>query len=402
MASRLTTKEWIAKAKALHGDRYNYKKVQYVNTKTKVELYCNIHHKTFTKRADCVLQGQQCPDCAAESRIHKHRKTTEEFIAKAKEVHGDRYDYSATIFVDSSTKVDITCKRHGIFKQRPDGHLGGHGCRKCVYEESSLPVDAFIARANQIHDGKYTYVRSTYTGVRGKIKVICPVHGEYTTSVAVHLYGKKGCRQCAVLKSRSTTEEFIKKAELLHKKLYDYSKVSYITAITSVEIICRKHGVFIQSPAVHLQGSGCPACRNEVSGWTYSNWRRKAEQSKHFDSYKVYILKCYDDKGEQFFKVGKTFTTVAKRFVGKDRLPYEYEVIDIIEGSARHISELEHQIQKFNKDYKYTPQKSFHGETECFSKVLIPNGVKQATAITYSDRYSEIARNIVNIAEVEG
>jgi len=361
------------------------------------------------------------------------RFTTEQWINKAKSVHGDKYDYSISKYTHSKDKISILCYIHGEFKQVAGQHLIGYGCKRCSEEGRRTSHDDYVKKAKKAHDNKYEYVKDSYIGGTHKVKVICPTHGEFSVSAKDHLALKTGCKKCASEKLRNTTKYFIEKAIKVHGDTYIYENTKYSKSNEHVCITCRKHGDFEQIAQYHLQGAGCPSCSIESTGWTYSKWKEQAERSARFNSYKVYILKCYNDD-EVFFKVGKTFLTVAQRYQGATNMPYEYEVIKVIEGSAKHISELEHSIHSASADFRYNPKISFGGETECFDKVIIPGrsedtvvdnpicrmesfrnltsndawaagagyrGVKQAVAITYSDMYGEIARNTVNIAEVE-
>jgi len=328
--------------------------------------------------------------------------TQEEWVAKAKIIHNNRYDYSKTKYIHSKTRVTIICSIHGEFSQIPNQHLFGYGCKKCAENSRRKSHEGYIKKAKEVHNNRYEYIPGSYRGGVHKVKVICPVHGEFSVRAKDHIGKlKTGCRKCAVNDLRYTTASFINKAIKKHGNVYDYSDTIYIQSDSKVTIRCKIHGNFRQMATDHIQGVGCPTCAQEHTGWTYTRWQEQAERSTRFDSYKVYVLRCYNDK-ENFFKVGKTFLTVANRYSSSISIPYEYEVVDIIEGSARHISELEHKIHRASKDYRYSPTLPFGGDTECFSKVLVPNGVKQATAITYSRLYGEVARNIVSIAEVEG
>jgi hypothetical protein len=161
----------------------------------------------------------------------------------------------------------------------------------------------------------------------------------------------------------------------VHGNKYLYNKVNYKGALTKVTIICKIHGEFEQTPSNHhSQKNGCKQCankrklgnKNSTGGWTYTNWKKAGSKSKKFDSYKVYIIRCFNGN-EEFFKIGKTFLKVSHRFDGKHAMPYEYEVIKTIEGSARFISELEVTLQKDNKNNKYVPLNKFAGMQECFS-----------------------------------
>ena len=123
--------------------------------------------------------------------------------------------------------------------------------------------------------------------------------------------------------------------------------------------------------------SGCPICgrdraseftKNNPPGWSTTNWQNVASKSKNFDSFKVYIIKCWNDQ-EIFYKIGKTYSEVSRRFDRKYKIPYNYEVVKIIEGDAREMSELEIKLKAQNKEYKYIPQNKFGGMYECFSQI---------------------------------
>lgn len=165
-----------------------------------------------------------------------------------------------------------------------------------------------------------------------------------------------------------TTEQFIKRAQEIHGDIYSYSKVIYKSMHSKVTIICHIHGEFTQEPNSHIRNQGCPKCAKEnKGGWSYSNWKKSANKSKNFDSFKVYIIKCWNDK-EEFCKIGKTFTKIEKRF-SHQQIPYNYEIIKIFEGNAAEISVLENKLQTENKSNKYIPNIKFTGMYECFKNI---------------------------------
>ena len=126
----MKSEDFIKKARAVHGDKYDYSKVEYVNNRTKVCIICPIHGE-FWQTPICHLKGNICPKCS------KNKKpTTEEFIQKAKEVYGEKYDYSKVEYINNSTKVCIICPEHGEFLQSSTKHFMGQGCPKC--NESKL------------------------------------------------------------------------------------------------------------------------------------------------------------------------------------------------------------------------------------------------------------------------
>ena len=188
--------------------------------------------------------------------------TTEEFIKKAKEIHGDRYDYSKVEYINNETPVCIICPEHGEFWKRPTEHLlRASGCPYCrgFYK----PIYKIIDDFKQIHGDKYDYSKVEYGGTEKPVCIICPEHGEFWQTPYNHIKGC-GCPICAGVK-QSNTEEFIKKAKEIHNDIYDYSKVNYVNSHTPIKIICPEHGEFWQIPTNHLRGCGCPDCN------TYKN-----------------------------------------------------------------------------------------------------------------------------------
>ena|ERR1035437_5327544 len=185
--------------------------------------------------------------------------STQEFISKAKAIHGDRYDYSLLEYNGQKYKVKIICKIHGIFDQYSYHHLNGMGCRKCGYEKLKLTNVEFITKANEIHNNKYDYSLCEYNGTFSKLKIICRDHGQFEQTANNHLNGY-GCICCANNSFRLTADEFIKRANFIHHNKYDYSQAIYINLETKITIACPDHGLFDQAPESHLRGSGCRKC----------------------------------------------------------------------------------------------------------------------------------------------
>lgn len=196
------------------------------------------------------------------------RLTLESFLSRAREAHGDRYDYSQVVLVDSKTKIRIGCHTHGIFEQIPGSHMKGFGCKACAIdttaEKRRLTVDQFIARSREVHGGKYDYSRVDYQRSDLDVEIICPVHGAFTQTPNAHMSGN-GCLRCGAAKRggdrrSAAAAAFIEKARAVHGDRYDYSPTVYRTATTNVEIVCREHGPFPQTPNNHLRGKGCGKC----------------------------------------------------------------------------------------------------------------------------------------------
>lgn len=130
--------------------------------------------------------------------------------------------------------------------------------------KKKLTTEEFIERARQVHGGLYNYSKVKYLSWSEKICIICPIHGEFWQTPNDHLHGY-GCPICGKEKSdlsrKKTIDKFIEQARKIHGNKYDYSKVKYIDIHTKVCIICPKHGEFYQNPNNHLNGHGCPKCK---------------------------------------------------------------------------------------------------------------------------------------------
>ena len=197
-----TSDEWIEEARKIHGDKYDYSKVEYKNAHTKVCIICPKHGEfwqTATKHITCKKSG--CPICARE----KQTLTTEEFIRRAKQIHGNKYDYAKTKYVNQKTKVCIICPKHGEFWQLPNGHLEGKGCKYCKHNVK-MTTEEFIKKAIQVHGDKYDYSKVEYDGLENNVCIICPKHGEFWQTPHHHILGFKcGCPKC----NMSKLEQFV-------------------------------------------------------------------------------------------------------------------------------------------------------------------------------------------------
>lgn len=258
-----TTESFIKKAIEKFGDRYDYSKVDYINSSTKVCIICKKHGE-FWQVPSSHLRGYECPYCANEKR--GVRDTKEDFLIKAKKVHGDKYDYSKVEYINASTKICIICHDHGEFWQLPSAHLSGQGCPKCIGRD--LTNEQLVEKFKKVHGDRYDYSKINYVNSVSKLTIICPKHGEFLQSSAKHLQGR-GCPKCAVEKrsnaQRVSKEEFISRANKIHECKYSYEFSEYTDMDNKIKILCPKHGEFFQRPYDHLQGHGCPRCGTIIS-----------------------------------------------------------------------------------------------------------------------------------------
>ena len=317
------TNKFINKSKEIHGDKYDYSKVEYKKANEKVIIICDKHGDFLQKPNSHLSKEHGCRKCSTEIISVKLRKTTnqfiedsiqihgdtydyskveykisgekviiickehgeflqtpnshlskksgcikcsgnglsntEDFIKKSKEINGDTYDYSKVEYKNAGEKVIIICKEHGEFEQKANNHLNGQGCYKCGYNMFIFSNNDFINKAKEIHNDKYDYSKINYIKMNEKVIIICKEHGNFEQTPSNHITHKHGCQICAN-NYLSNTTEFIEKAITIHRDNYDYSKVNYVNNRTQIIIICKKHGEFEQQPDSHLCGSGCKFC----------------------------------------------------------------------------------------------------------------------------------------------
>ena len=252
-----------------HGTKYDYSKIKYINTDTKVCIICS-EHGEFWQTPNEHLKGCGCPVCAKNTR----RKTNEQFINEARLVHGDKYDYSKVKYINNKTKVCIICPIHGEFYQAPAKHLmDSQGCPKCnkrgnkkkivkhvSFTDTTDYKEKFIKEATIKHNGKYDYSKVEYINNNKKVCIICPIHGEFYQAPHYHSAGR-GCPKCG--RKIITTETFIESAKSIYGDSYIYSQTQYINRKTPIKIICPEHGEFQLSPLSFLtnkKSEHCPIC----------------------------------------------------------------------------------------------------------------------------------------------
>lgn len=222
MTKKLTTEEFIEKAIKVHGNKYNYDKVIYINCKEKIIITCT-GHSDFEQTPSEHLQGYGCKKCAG-----NYKPTIKEFIEKANIIHNNKYNYDKAIYLNISTKIIIICLIHKEFKQTPGSHLQGNGCPRCQ-KNYILNTEKFIERAKNIHNNKYTYNKVNYINDATKIIITCPNHDDFEQTPNSHLQGR-GCSKCgfsiskpeiAWLNSLNISEEYRHKTFFINKKKFN-------------------------------------------------------------------------------------------------------------------------------------------------------------------------------------
>lgn len=202
---KLTQEEFIEKSKIKHNNKYDYSKVNYINNHTKVCIICPEHGEFWQTPHDHKDGGYGCPQCAGNVLC-----SVEKFIEKAKAIHGDKYDYSKVKYKNANTKVCIICPEHGEFWQTPHSHTAmKQGCPKCAGVKK-LTQEEFIERCKEVHHNYYSYDKLKYINTDTKILVTCPKHGDFLTSPLNHLYAGSGCPKCHFSKNESIINWYLR------------------------------------------------------------------------------------------------------------------------------------------------------------------------------------------------
>ena len=226
MSRKITIEEFIERARKVHNGKYEYPNVVYKGMHEKVCIICPEHGEFWQTPAN-HLSGKGCPECGNISRWDtKGRVTTEEFICRAKEIHGDKYDYSKVNYINAHTKICIICPKHGEFWQTPNNHLTKYGCKKCAMDAltSNKPrsIEEFVKMSRELHGDKYDYSKVEYKNCKTKVCIICPKHGEFWQTPDNHI-NKTHPQNCPFC-SESKLEQEIRIFLTEHNIKFDYDK----------------------------------------------------------------------------------------------------------------------------------------------------------------------------------
>jgi hypothetical protein len=214
--------------------------------------------------------------------------TQEEFIARCRKMHGDKYDYSGTIYLAAKKKITVCCPKHGRFDTIAGNHASGIGCPKCGRERTESAkrssTQAFIERARRIHGTTYDYSKVNYQ--RNSITVLlgCPTHGWFNQTPAHHLAGG-GCKKCGTQRTVASLRaarglsrgDYFQQCENAHGGRYKYPDQPFNGMRGKISAICPIHGLFQIDAVPHLRlKTGCQKCgysstsaakKRGVTGW---------------------------------------------------------------------------------------------------------------------------------------
>lgn len=420
MSKKLTTEEWITRAQSVHGDKYDYNLVEYVDSKTKVKIICR-EHGVFLQTPNSHISKYGCASCSHPNKT----KTTQEFILDAVKIHGDIYDYNLVVYHSNKVKVPILCNTCNIvFKQTPKDHLRGCGCSNCN-KNKKLNTETFIKKADKVHRGVYDYSLVVYKNSQIKIPIGCKkCNTVFHQTPASHLFGR-GCKKCSIktntLKQTFSLSLFKNKAKKIHGITYCYNQSIYVNSRVSIKIKCNEcNELFNQLPFVHLRGNGCSNCSGKKP-YTNKTFKQRANKvhNNRYDYSLVDIKNTHTKIGiicpqHNIFKqsphnhlqgqgcpkcVGRILTT--EDWINKARVvhreTYDYSLVKYVKGliKVKIICE-EHGC------FKQTPSSHLQGRgcPQCGTNTLTEQNILKLSETLYpntnSQKYTKLSYKLNN------
>ena len=242
----------------------------------------------------------------------------------------------------------------------------------------------FIESANKKFNSKFDYSMVHYKNANTHVTILCPDHGEFSTTPWTHLSRKHGCPKCGI-NSMARGQK-----EITHQKFnnfiqinphdYDYSLAKFDVIHDKIRIICKHHGEFVVTVDSHMRrGTGCKKCADQNKTGGYNNdWFNFDPSRKELPGL-LYVLEMYSNT-ERFIKVGMTKNTVKQRYAGSK---YQYNILKIFYLSLYDCYQLETSLkQNFKSDLYLNSQKILITESFKFNskdkilKYLTLNSIK--------------------------
>lgn len=277
------TRNFIERVREKHGDTQDQSKTVQTKARNLVCIICK-KHGTFQQKAISHLIGHGCPTCGIQKCAKNISVDFESFVQRAREKHGDKFQYRKKTYKDISSKLQIICPVHEVVEMTGASHLRAKtGCPKCrflsIAESKTISHDEFLRRSKELHGEKQDYSKTFQIQGNQKITITCKVHGDFQQVAAKHLTG--GCRKCAddlhTLKRRKPLEKFLEQVKQVHGEKQDYSKIIQNNTHTNVHVICREHGSFFKIAKEFINGQGCPQCREKRTSKVADEWLRFME-----------------------------------------------------------------------------------------------------------------------------
>ena len=293
MSNKLTNEIFIQRAKEVHNDKYDYSNIKYVDYHTPVLINC-FKHGLFLQSPAEHLNGRGCKKCGYETVSKSLKSNAENFIEKAKNIHGDKYDYSLVNYKNSKTKVKIICKKcRNVFEQTPNEHIQGRGCPNCSkYKKTNTAF--FIEKAKNIHENKYDYSLVDYKNSQTKVKIICKKCGNiFEQKPNDHIQGH-GCPNCRFMnpKNEAIIFDWLKlnnysfERNKKFKDLKDKKLLSYDFYIPSKKLLIEYNG------EQHYKKINCFGGRKKLLIQKHHDWLKRKYAQKN--GYSLLIIPYWE------------------------------------------------------------------------------------------------------------
>lgn len=334
---KLTIEEVKKRAKLIHKNFYDYSLfINYTNNRIKVNIVCPIHGM-FKQAMEPHLAGSGCRICSGNQLLTTEQFVKKANVIH-KCLYD--YSAAVYKGIHEKVKIICLNNNHGIFEQTPNSHLRGAGCNKCANKYSPTTQE-FIKKAKSIHGDKYDYSLVDYKKNRIKVKIICKTHGTFEQTPHNHIHSKQGCAECTQTKKLDLKGFLEKTLLTHGDKYDYSLVCNIINAKAKITILCKKHGAFKQATGMHLFGVGCPTCRESKGERGIRHYliekninfiaQKKFDECKDsnylpFDFYLPDFNICIEFDGEQHFKEVKHFGGVEylKNIQKKDKIKTEF------------------------------------------------------------------------------
>ncbi len=224
IANTSDTETFIKRATKKHNGKYGYDKTIYLGVEKKVIITCPIHGD-FEQTPHSHLKSNGCLLCGIIDTGKSNKMSSEEYFKRAKEKHGDKYDYTNSIYIGSNKPITYVCPKHGKITQLANSHLD-YECELCGKDKTKKDFDTFLDRANKEHEHAYTYDEDSYTMLNSSVKITCKKHGEFTQLAQDHVRGT-GCPVCSESKGERAVRNLLFNNKITYIREYKFNNSRY-------------------------------------------------------------------------------------------------------------------------------------------------------------------------------
>lgn len=302
-----TTEEYINEANKKHNGKYDYSETVYTGSKNKIKIIC---HEKFDDGTEHGVFEQEANShlkgCGCPYCGGSRRLTIKDLLKINDTIHNGKYSFEKTSYVNNHTDIIVTCPIHGDFKIKPLNFIKGGGCQACS-KLKRYTTSEIREELYNIYGDRYDFSNSLYINARTPIKVVCKTHGEFERSLKSLRKGI-GCPECRKKEIMKSFEDFINDSIKVHGKKYKY--IEYNGDKKKIPIICPIHGKFMMTPNSHLNGQGCPKC-----GYELNASKKRTGKEKTINKFKEIYGELYDYKlwKDAYTNIGKKIPIICKK-----------------------------------------------------------------------------------------